>query len=197
MRSSIRSLPESARALGLAAVLIAGLSWAAPAGGDEALARARYAEGNVAYNVGAFDRALAAYADAYEAKPLPGFLFNMAQCHRQLGHDERAAFFYRRYLDLAPDEPTSALARELLAEVEQRSAARQQRKVAAAPAPFVPVKAAPRPAARAVEEKPGIHRRWWFWTGVGVVTAAAVGGTVYALRPEPLSPTTLGTVDVR
>ena len=37
------------------------------------------------------------YTAAHDAKPLPALLFNIAQCHRQLGNHERALFFYRRH----------------------------------------------------------------------------------------------------
>jgi hypothetical protein len=64
--------------------------------------------------------ALTAYEAAYQAKPLPGFLFNIAQCHRNLGHHERAVFFYRRYLSLDPESPNRALVEQLASEEEKK-----------------------------------------------------------------------------
>src|SRR5437899_3114539 len=72
-----------------------------------------------AYDLGQFDEALNHFSEGYRLDPLPGILFNLAQCHRQLGHWERAAFFYRRFLALAKDKPDEALVSELIAEVEQ------------------------------------------------------------------------------
>jgi tetratricopeptide (TPR) repeat protein len=107
MMSSIRSLAER-RVLAvwvLLALVVAPLSARAAnveAGADvEVQARAKFAEGNLSYDLGEFQKALAAYSEAYRLRPLPGFLFNIAQCHRQLGRPERAAFFYRRYLTLS------------------------------------------------------------------------------------------------
>ncbi len=45
-----------------------------------------------------FDEALNFYQAAYQLKPLPGFLFNIAQCHRFAGRYEKAIHFYNRYL---------------------------------------------------------------------------------------------------
>lgn len=195
MESSIRSRGEWARVLCLGLLLTGGLARPAPAGAEaaEALARARFADGNVAYNVGEFRRALEAYAEAYQARPLPGFLFNMAQCHRQLGNDEKAAFFYRRFLGLVPeDEATRPLAKELLAEVERRVEEKARAAGQAAYAPGARVVAAAPPSASG---KSGLLRKWWFWTGVGVVAAA--GGAAYALASQGPVPATLGTVDAR
>jgi tetratricopeptide (TPR) repeat protein len=100
------------------------------------LAKQKFQEGQTAYDVGQFDEALTAYTEAYKLKALPAFLFNIAQCHRQLKNWERAAFFYRRYLKLSPNAPNADQTRELLAEVEKRAAeAPSSPAVATAPAP--------------------------------------------------------------
>jgi len=86
----------------------------------EVMARAKFSEGNLAYDLAEFQKALDSYSEAYRLMPLPGFLFNIAQCHRQLGHAERAGFFYRRYLSLSKQEPSNApLVRELIAEMDE------------------------------------------------------------------------------
>jgi tetratricopeptide (TPR) repeat protein len=88
----------------------------------KAQARVKFSEGNEAYARGEFRKALSAFDAAYNLAPLPGFLFNVAQCHRQLGAFERAAFFYRRYLALSEKEPTNAgLVKELIAEMEAKA----------------------------------------------------------------------------
>ncbi|MFP2930874.1 tetratricopeptide repeat protein, partial [Pyxidicoccus sp. 3LG] len=122
MRSSTRSL-RSVGALVLLGLLL-GLPMPARAAGAadaEVQARARFTEGNLAYDVGDFGKALKSFTEAYRLKPLPGLLFNMAQCHRQLGQYSRAAFFYRRYLALAPDADFAPDARDLVDEMESRA----------------------------------------------------------------------------
>ena len=64
----------------LAASLLARPAWAE----DRAQARALYEEGMTHYNVGEYRKALDAFKRAYYAKADPAFLYNMAQCHRQL-----------------------------------------------------------------------------------------------------------------
>ena len=59
--------------------------------------RAFFERGEANFNRGKFDEARADYQAAYEAEPLPAFLFNIAQCYRNLGDFERAQFFYQRY----------------------------------------------------------------------------------------------------
>ncbi len=137
MMSSIRSLAERSVLL----VLVAGLLAVAPLGAGaanmnagapdtEAVARAKFVEGNLAYDLARFQKALDAYSEAYRLMPLPGFLFNIAQCHRQLGHAERAGFFYRRYLSLSEEEPSNApLVRELIAEMDEVVRKEQERRL--------------------------------------------------------------------
>jgi tetratricopeptide (TPR) repeat protein len=104
-----------------AVVVVAALSQPAHAQGDpKVVARAHFKRAEAAFNLGKFEEALASYQAAYEAKALPGFLFNIAQCHRNLGNHERALFFYRRYLALDPQTPNRAVVEELIAETERR-----------------------------------------------------------------------------
>lgn len=132
MRSSTRSPCRNGVALALLGVLLlaAGPAGAqAPDGDAEARARERFAQGNLAYDVGDFATALQSFSEAYRLKPLPGFLFNMAQCHRQLGQYSRAAFFYRRYLALTPDEPPAPVVGELVQEMEARAREQEARRL--------------------------------------------------------------------
>jgi tetratricopeptide (TPR) repeat protein len=132
MRSSTRSPRRSGLVLALVGALLLGPTspvWAQEAPNAEAQARARFSEGNLAYDVGDFDKALKSFSEAYRLKPLPGFLFNMAQCHRQLGQFSRAAFFYRRYLSLMPDAPQAPVVRELVQEMEARAREQEARRL--------------------------------------------------------------------
>lgn len=92
---------------------------AAPAAGAPAdkQAREHFQNAENSFNLGRFPDALADYQAAYEAKPLPGFLFNIAQCYRNMQSYDRARFFYRRYLALDPKTPNRRLVEDLIAEM--------------------------------------------------------------------------------
>ncbi|WP_309893234.1 tetratricopeptide repeat protein [Archangium sp.] len=225
MTSLIRS-PASRFVLPvLVAVMLMGLSPVAHAAGGErdaeVLARAKFAEGNLAYDLAKFQKALDAYSEAYRLVPLPGFLFNIAQCHRQLGRPERAGFFYRRYLSLSKEEPANAgMVRELIAEMDTQVRKEQERRLtreqtardrARAEAlraqteaivarqvrskdgkKGVPSAALPTQASAEVKGEP-LTKKWWVWAGAGAVALVA-GGVIYAATaPQPRA-TTLGTI---
>jgi tetratricopeptide (TPR) repeat protein len=128
-----------------------------PAAGAElteeakAQAREKYNDGNTAYEQGNFRQALAAFEAAYQLAPLPGFLFNVAQCHRQLGNYARAASSYRRFLALSEKEPANAaMVKELIAEMEAKakpSKSVAQAKVVAKDRPEAVSSKAPQPHA--------------------------------------------------
>jgi tetratricopeptide (TPR) repeat protein len=92
---------------------------AAPAAGAPAdkQAREHFENAENSFNLGRFPDALADYQAAYEAKPLPGFLFNIAQCYRNMHSYERARFFFRRYLALEPHSPNRRLVEDLIVEM--------------------------------------------------------------------------------
>ena len=124
-----------------------------PAAGAElteeakAQAREKFNDGNAAYEQGNFRQALAAFEAAYQLAPLPGFLFNVAQCHRQLGNYARAASSYRRFLALSEKEPANAaMVKELVAEMDAK--AKPSKPAAQAKAVPSKVSHAPREAAK-------------------------------------------------
>lgn len=208
MESSIPSLARSA----LVALALCALPAAAHAE-DEAAARTLFRGAKAAYDVGEFQHALTGFAAAYQAKPLPAILFNIAQCHRQLGHWTEAAYAYNRFLELQPDSPDASTARELLAEVQAHQKALQA-EAAPKPVDVEPAKA-PSPArattlqaqgalaatrtagevSAAPDERP-IYKSPWLWAGAG---AAVVAATVVAIIvAHPHAPDgSLGTVDAR
>ncbi|MBI5479772.1 MAG: tetratricopeptide repeat protein, partial [Deltaproteobacteria bacterium] len=100
----------------------------ATARGDRATteAKAHFEQGNARYNLGEYREALEAYRRAYRVKPLPGFLFNVAQCHRNLGEYEEAISFYERYLEAAPATPNRVLVTSLLAESREKLLAKRR-----------------------------------------------------------------------
>lgn len=99
-------------------------------------AKVLFAEGNMHFNLGELDQALELYKRAYRIKPLPAFLFNIAQCHRKLGHAQDAITMYQAYLTGVPDAPNRAVVESLITEskaalVEQQKEAQAKAQLAA------------------------------------------------------------------
>ncbi|MHB8877758.1 MAG: tetratricopeptide repeat protein, partial [Myxococcaceae bacterium] len=197
---------------------------------QEASARHQFAEATKAYDLGQFEQALKGYSEAYQVKALPGFLFNIGQCHRQLGDHERALFFLKRYLSVSVRPPKNAgQVRALIEDEEKKLAekARQEqerfaREAAEREAAKLTVAAQDRPEREVptsveppsplplplpapdrqvlIQPEPpredSIMKRWWFWTGLGVVVAGAATATYVATAPPPKG-TTLGEVNTR
>ena len=195
------------------------------AAGDKA-SRELFQRAEKSFNLGRFPEALADYQAAYEAKSLPAFLFNIAQCYRNMQSYERARFFFRRYLALDPRTSNRRLVEDLIAEMtreldksEKSEKAEQVEKsddhqaapaalvAAPAPAPAVapppaPPPPAPVPALALEREAPPpaesrpIYKRWWFWTGAGALVAAGVVTAILIARSGNPQGS-LGTIDGR
>ena len=120
---------------GLATGLLLVVALAAPARADDAENEARrlFQKAELNFNVGKFSEALTDYQAAYQAKPLPGFLFNIAQCYRNMGDQERARFFFRRYLALQPKAQNRRRVEELIDEMTRQLEAKQAQGAAAPP----------------------------------------------------------------
>jgi tetratricopeptide (TPR) repeat protein len=178
----------------------------------ERAARAHFQRAEKAFNLGKFDDALRAYEAAYEAKALPAFLFNIAQCHRNLGNAERAVFFYERFLALEPAAPNRATVEELIA--EQRRKLEPPKPAEPAPAPSPPAPSAPPaervepgapappPPASFAAPPPGdrgedaaarpVYTRWWFWGAAAAVAGGAVAAILLARRDPAPAGTAIG-----
>lgn len=185
---SIRLLSELAVVLALAA--------SSPAFADDDDAKAKFDAAEAAYDVGDFDKARRLYVEAYELKPLPGFLFNIGQCHKKLGEWNRAAFYYRRYLARLPEGSDDSRLQALIAEMDAKADAPAPEATAVGPTALAhadrPRAAAPRlvPAAASatsaaltppplvVRDNEPLYRQWWVWTTAGAVTVAAVATIV-------------------
>jgi hypothetical protein len=83
------------------------------------LAKSHYEKGNAAYNLGKFDEAIGWFTNAYEAWPVPDFLYNIAQSYRLAGNCKQALFFYRRYLSIKDRDKDAPLARKERVEIER------------------------------------------------------------------------------
>jgi tetratricopeptide (TPR) repeat protein len=125
-----------------------------------------------AFNLGLFKEAAEEYERAYRAKPVPAFLFNLAQCYKRMGEVEnleKAIFYFESYIKNEPFSPMREQIEKEIKTVKKELAELKK------PKPF--------------------YKKWWFWTIVGsvVVTGAAAGITAAALQPEDEQPTQ-GTV---
>jgi len=205
----------------LGAVLLAGAG-AARAENGQASARAHFRRAEKAFSLGKFQQALDQYAAAYDLRPLPGLLFNMGQCHKNLGNSERAIFFYERYLEVAQDDSRREMVESLIAEERERmgpAAPAAQSAGAPGTAPVIDtpnVLEPPPTTSQSVasliasspaqvraqvtgdgKRPPPLYKRWWVWAAAGVVTALATG-TVLLVRADRSAPGgSLGIIDGR
>src|SRR5262249_47595690 len=118
--------PAVRRPIGAGVVLVALLVMSGrPArAGDPRLgsARAHPPAGDASYQLEKHPHPISEYGRAYLAKPDPSFLYNIAQCHRLMGHGPEAVKFYRRYLKDAPNAPNRAVAEKHIRDLEDASA---------------------------------------------------------------------------
>ncbi len=106
------------RRLLLTIVALVTLTWPSPARADdarEAQARSYFSVGLGKYNLGEYAAAIEAFQAGYKLKPLPLFLFNIAQAARKSGRLELAQEYYVLYVD-----------REMTRSAPQRTEARAQ-----------------------------------------------------------------------
>jgi tetratricopeptide (TPR) repeat protein len=194
-------------------------STVAAAADDTAAAKALVKEARLAFDTGDFQTALQKYEAAFKLKPVPALQFNLGQCHRQLGHTERALYFFRRFLDSSPPEEQAAQVRPLVDELQAKltKAERQrvekeeyERRLELERVKAVAADAQAQAAAKAAEEaqrkaelelalkfqppppEPPAYKKAWFWIAVGgaVAVAAGVGAGVYlGTAPKPLQTT--------
>ena len=117
--------------------------------GDDAKqeAKARYTSGQSHYNLNEFQEALQDFKEAYRLFPDPAFLFNAAQCERQLGHLEEAIQFYRSYLRNKPKAPNRQEVQRRIEELQATLDARKSAAPSAAVEPPAPAPAAAEPPA--------------------------------------------------
>jgi tetratricopeptide (TPR) repeat protein len=187
-----------------ALALVAILSLAAPVSAapvDTKGASRHYKKGLTEYNLGHFDAAVEEFEQAYALNPQPILLYNIAQSHRQLGHHERALFFYRRYLEGAPEAKNrvdiEARMRELEESLKRENDVRTQPPPApAAPQPvIVQLQPAPAPSNHVREESlrtsappapvdQGRNLRIGGLVVAGVGVAAVATGLVFGLQAK-------------
>jgi tetratricopeptide (TPR) repeat protein len=215
--------------LGLALVAAPGIVAArgsrAATGAEEQRARSRalFDQAESRFHAGQFGEALDLYAKAYEVLPLPGFLFNIGQCHRSLGSHNRALFYYQGYLRSGGSIPNRELVEQLIAlseaalKAEQDAERARKREADRSAREAATLRAAEAAAARTgagarltgdPRREPEarttgvpVYRRWWFWTaiaaGVVAVVITGVGVGIGTRSAPPLPAGSLGTIDAR
>jgi tetratricopeptide (TPR) repeat protein len=169
---------------------------------DKEGARAAYRIGMQHYNLAEYNEALRSFKEAYRQFEDPTFLFNIGQCHRQLGDRQQALTFFRTYLREVPDAANREDVKRLVATLEQQIADEQKSRsvppqgtltpAAVAPSPQLtaptpsPAAAAPQVAAAPTPRPAPVYKKWWLWTAVGVVVAGAVvAGAVVGTQSAP------------
>ena len=88
------------------------------AANDAPAAKARYEAGVRHFDLSEYEAALVDFKEAYRNKPDPALLYNIAQCHRRLGHTEEAITFYRSYLRRASDAKNRQEVERRISELE-------------------------------------------------------------------------------
>lgn len=149
-----------------------------------------YTAGRVSYNLGHYDEALKQFEAAYRIKQDPAFLFNIAQCMRNLNRFEDASRTYKSFVRETPgiDDATRAKVQKLIAEMDAAEENRKKQAAIVAPPTTTetPVVATTQPATTApsgaavlvatAPERPSktpVYKKWWLWTIVGVVAVGA------------------------
>src|SRR5262245_19007672 len=85
-------------------------------------ARRHFERGEKLFALGKFDEALEEYQSAFDAKPLPGFLYNIGQCYRNLNDLDQAIFSFKKYLKLDPEATNREAVEQLITELEDKKA---------------------------------------------------------------------------
>ena len=152
-----------------------------------AAAKAAFERGEIHYQVGEFDRAIAEYREAYRLSKAANLLFNIAQAFRLKGDAEQAIYFYRSFLRNKPDAENRIDVEARIQEMEQKRAnerrrAEQERKRQAALA------AAAKPRTVIVREPaPDSGSRTLKLSGIITGAAGIVaigGGVVFAFKAD-------------
>lgn len=160
-------------------------------------ARMHFQQGKAAFELGNFQEALEQYKTAYRIAPLPGFLFNIGQCHRNLGDLDKAIFAFRLYLRKRPEAPNREAVLQLIKELERliEERAQQQKKVPVYLPESRPITHQPPPPP---PPPTPVYKRWWLWTLVGLAAGGAAVGIYFGVKSrEPSLPDApLGVWDV-
>jgi len=158
----------------------------------ERAAKRHYDRGRKLFNLQKFDEALDEFQKAYDAQPIPDFLFNIGQCQRNLGDHEAAIFSFKKFLKLDPEAGNREQVEQLIDDLQRkidegdtnRLKLRDRRQP---PDEHTPTETGDRP----------VYKKWWFWTGVAVIGVGAGVGIYAATRGSGAPDTTFGNIVFR
>jgi hypothetical protein len=157
--------------------------------------RATEMKAREAFAAGRYEDALGLFAKLYAETLHPVYLRNIGRCHQKMRQPDKAIDKFREYL--AKERKIGAEERaEIDGYIKEMETLRdEQAKAAAPPPPPVtpippppPINTAPYPPPpptgtasatlvsqpQPVEAESPIYKKWWFWTGVGVLVAGGV-----------------------
>lgn len=157
-----------------------------------------YVSGTSHYNLSEWRAALDDFREAYRLKPDNAFLFNIAQCQRQLGMYHDAANSYRAYRREGGTNDVEKLIADMDAAAERQrqheEAAERERAASVPPTgvvtPTTTTTTTPstNTLVTAREERQPITKKPWFWgvlgAGVAVVAVGVTLGVVYGTPPK-------------
>jgi tetratricopeptide (TPR) repeat protein len=163
--------------------------------------RTLYDSGTSHYNLGEYKEALVDFKEAYRLSKDPAFLFNIAQCYRQLHDPAQAAQLLRSYRRESPNSPNRAEVDRLIDELDRVAATQAPPETDSAtavrpmPAPPTTERPATPATASALTASPPprkpLSRRPWVWAvvaGGAVVIAGVVVGVTLGTAPQPPTP---------
>ncbi len=154
----------------------------------ERAAKRHYERGQKLFGLQKFEDALEQFQKAFDAKPIPDFLFNIGQCQRNLGDNEAAIFSFKKFLKLDPEASNREQVEELIEDL--------QRKIDEGNTDRLKLrKKKPEPNPEKSETSP-VYTKWWFWTGVAVIGVGA-GVGVYLATKSDAPDTTFGNIVFR
>jgi len=104
----------------IAIVAVAAFAAAPAQAQDAEKARLLFQQGSKYYDLGQFDKAIEAWQQGYDQKPDPGFLYNIAQAHRQKQDAAKAIFFYKGYLRNSPKAHNRVEVEKKIAELQKQ-----------------------------------------------------------------------------
>jgi tetratricopeptide (TPR) repeat protein len=160
-------------------------------------ARDHFKKGERLYRIAEYEAALTEFKAGFVMLGDPVFIYNIAQCHRQLGRTTEAIDFYERYLRASPEAGNRAEVERRLRDLRASQATASPSRPPSEP-PLVPPPpiatasaAVPAPSTDPVNlhdvaressaGPPPIYQRWWFWAGaaaaVAIVAVVAVGAS--------------------
>lgn len=179
-------------------------SAAAPTAQDRKASRLAFGRAQEAYEAGRFEEALTGYREANERMSNPAFIFNMAQCYRQLGAHDEALAHYQRYLDASPTAKNRTVVEAHIQDLQTAIAQRPPPKPVLTPSDELMLQQQEQQRreeeAAALAAAPAatpIYQTWWFWTAAAVVAGGVATGVVLSQGGDSLPPASLGDVSIR